>query len=86
MSLHQREPNYLTRVCQVRKYYWLRQSLSKRLFEGILEWASSQWGYVHELQLVTNRQVYSSLFSAHGWRISGWAGEDKLRIGFGRPQ
>lgn len=86
MSLHPREPSYLTRVCQVRKYYWLRQCLSRRLFEGVLEWASSQWGYVHELQLLTSRQVYGGVFSSQGWRISGWAGEDRLRIAFARPQ
>jgi hypothetical protein len=45
-----------TRIMFVEKYYLFRHSLSKRLFNCIIEWGSSLGGYVDFLELLVSKK------------------------------
>ncbi len=43
MSIEIKERSYNARSCLIKKYYWSRHALSRRLFDSILKWICLQY-------------------------------------------
>ena len=80
MSIEIKEKSYNIRYCLIKKYYWYRYGLSRRLFDSILKWACLQFDSVVELAILTDRESFNGLFCGMGWHLNSWINEDKIKI------
>jgi hypothetical protein len=68
------------RYCHIKKYFFYRHGLSRRLFDSILHWAALQYGAVVELAILTTRDAFNALFSPIGWHLAAWISDERIRI------
>jgi hypothetical protein len=71
-------------LCLIKKYWWARKALSKRLLDCILDWLCRQHGFTDELTLLTSKPLFDEIFEPLGWKLTNWMREEKLRICYKR--
>ena len=67
------------RILYIRKYYWYRHGVSRKMFGSLLSWARNEYDDVEALGMTVGKEEYEATFREWGWEMQGWKAE-RLRI------
>lgn len=68
-------------TCFLKKYFFFRHGLSKRLFYGIFEHLSFKEDLqIDHLELITNKSEFTKIYAEFGWKMKSAEGSNKIRV------